>query len=127
MTVTGNTKSANRVPESPAPAIDRYRSQHLKLAERQVATKRGRANVTVDEAESPLAWLARRRGRNGRALIEPHQFQAGASAALASARMRSTIDRRPFERCGVRPSRNRMCSNKASASVSRISFARLPE
>ena len=26
---------------------------------------------------SPLAWLARRRGRNGRALIEPHQFQAG--------------------------------------------------
>jgi len=33
--------------------------------------------VTVDEAESPLAWLARRRGRNGRALIEPHQFQAG--------------------------------------------------
>jgi hypothetical protein len=32
---------------------------------------------TVDEAESPLAWLARRRGRNGRALIEPHQFLAG--------------------------------------------------
>ena len=37
----------------------------------------GRANVTVDEAESPLAWLARRRGRDGRALIEPHQLQAG--------------------------------------------------
>lgn len=40
-------------------------------------TGRGRASVTVDEAESPLAWLARRRGRNGRALVEPHQFQAG--------------------------------------------------
>ena len=28
-------------------------------------------------SESPLAWLARRRGRDGRALIEPHQLQAG--------------------------------------------------
>ena len=33
--------------------------------------------VTVDDAESPLAWLARRRGRDGRTLIEPHQLQAG--------------------------------------------------
>lgn len=33
--------------------------------------------VTVDPAESPLAWLARRRGRDGRALIAPHQFLAG--------------------------------------------------
>ncbi len=31
----------------------------------------------VDEAESPLAWLARRKGRDGRALIEPVQLQAG--------------------------------------------------
>jgi hypothetical protein len=49
----------------------------LELAERQIATGHGRARVTVDEAESPLAWLARRRGRNGRALIESHQFLAG--------------------------------------------------
>ena len=52
-----------------------------RLAERQIATEFGRANVTVDESESPLAWLARRRGRNGRALIEPHQLQAGETAA----------------------------------------------
>ncbi len=70
-------KSANRVGEPQAPAIDRFRGQHLAVAERQIATELGRANVTVDEAESPLAWLARRRGRNGRALIEPHQLQAG--------------------------------------------------
>jgi Domain of unknown function (DUF6456) len=70
-------KSAHRVGEPPTPAIDCYRGQHLELAERQIATELGRANVTVDDAESPLAWLARRRGRNGRALIEPHQFQAG--------------------------------------------------
>jgi hypothetical protein len=47
------------------------------LAERQIATEHGCVQVTVDDSESPLAWLARRRGRNGRALIEPHQFQAG--------------------------------------------------
>jgi hypothetical protein len=63
--------------EPPAPTIDAFRGQHLDVVERQVATEYGRSNVTVDESESPLAWLARRRGRNGRALIEPHQFQAG--------------------------------------------------
>ena len=31
----------------------------------------------MDEAESPLAWLARRKGRDGRALIEPVQLLAG--------------------------------------------------
>ena len=63
--------------EPQAPTIDAFRSQHLDVAERQIATEYGRSNVTIDESESPLAWLARRRGRNGRALIEPHQFQAG--------------------------------------------------
>ncbi len=73
--ITG--KSESRAGEPPTPAIDCYRGQHLDLAERQIATELGRTNVTVDESESLLAWLARRRGRNGRALIEPHQFQAG--------------------------------------------------
>src|SRR5471032_2568656 len=59
------------------PEIDRFRSQHLNLAQRQMATEQGRATVTIDESESPLAWLARRRGRDGRALIEPQQLQAG--------------------------------------------------
>lgn len=76
--MSGNTgKPVGRAGEAPTPAIDCFRSQHLELAERQIATEFGRVSVTVDEAESPLAWLARRRGRNGRALIEPHQFQAG--------------------------------------------------
>jgi hypothetical protein len=70
-------KSISRAPEQHAPEIDRFRGRHLDLAERQIATEHGRAQVTVDESESPLAWLARRRGRSGRALIEPHQFQAG--------------------------------------------------
>jgi hypothetical protein len=47
------------------------------LARRQIVSEFGRTTVTVDESESPLAWLARRRGRDGRALIETHQLQAG--------------------------------------------------
>src|SRR5665213_1270714 len=74
--VSINAKSTARPGESQRPAIDGFRGQHMALAERQIATEHGRAQVTVDDSESPLAWLARRRGRNGRALIEPHQFQA---------------------------------------------------
>ena len=70
-------KSVPAAGEPQRPAIDVFLGQHLELAQRQIATELGRANVTVDDAESPLAWLARRRGRNGRSLIEPHQFQAG--------------------------------------------------
>lgn len=64
-------------PEALRPQIGDFRGRHLALAERQVVTDLGRASVTVDESESPLAWLARRRGRDGRALISPHQLQAG--------------------------------------------------
>lgn len=64
-------------PQPQQPAIDAFRGQHLALAQRQIATERGRASVTVDDSESPLAWLARRRGRDGRAMIDPHQLQAG--------------------------------------------------
>jgi len=65
------------LPLPPRPSIDRFRGRHLALAQRQIATGNGYASVTVDESESPLAWLARRRGRNGRALLDPHQLQAG--------------------------------------------------
>jgi len=70
-------RSAACPPEPPAPDIDCLRAQHLAVAQRPIATEFGRACVVVDESESPLAWLARRRGRNGRALIEAHQLQAG--------------------------------------------------
>jgi hypothetical protein len=70
-------KSTNPMPERPEPAIDAFRRQHLHLAQRQIATELGHASVTVDDAESPLAWLARRRGRDGRAMIEPQQLLAG--------------------------------------------------
>ena len=57
--------------------VDPFRAQHLSLARRLVETPEGPADVAVDEAESPLAWLARRRGRAGEPLIQTVQFQAG--------------------------------------------------
>ena len=57
--------------------IDPLRARHLELGRRQIRDEQGFCDVTVDEAESPLAWLARRKGRDGRALIEPVQLLAG--------------------------------------------------
>lgn len=57
--------------------LDPFLCQHLALARREVDTAAGRTEVAIDDAESPLAWLARRKGRNGRPLIEPVQLQAG--------------------------------------------------
>src|SRR6476659_2338932 len=70
-------KASRRQPQAPQPIVDGFRAQHLALAQRQIVTDLGRTSVIVDETESPLVWLARRRGRDGRALIETHQLQAG--------------------------------------------------
>src|SRR5262249_62372294 len=56
-----------------------------------------------------------------------HRYAAAASAARASERIRSTMERKPFERCGVRCSRKPMPSNSLTASVFRICLALLPE
>ena len=73
--------SAHRSPNARALAedagIDPLRARHLKLGRRMVTGPDGPTAVTVDEGESPLVWLARRKGRSGRALIEPMQLQAG--------------------------------------------------
>jgi hypothetical protein len=52
-------------PEAP------FLAQHLPLE------RLADGEARVDLAESPLAWLRRRRGRDGAALIEEHAFQAG--------------------------------------------------
>jgi len=74
---SGKGKRRSRRPQAPDPAVDRFRAQHLALDRRQIEGPAGRAAVTVDELESPLVWLARRRARDGAGLIEPHQLQAG--------------------------------------------------
>jgi hypothetical protein len=65
------------LPPALAPEVDRFRAQHLSLAQGAVQTEHGRRAVVVDEQESPLAWLARRRGRDGKPLVAAHQLQAG--------------------------------------------------
>ena len=55
--------------------VDPFRAQHLDITQRKLNVSDGMA--TIDDAESPLAWLARRKGRDGRLLIAPVQLQAG--------------------------------------------------
>ncbi len=58
-----------------AASIDRYRAQHLSLID-GVGPEVG-VGAKFDESESPLIWLSRRKGVDGRPLIETHQLQAG--------------------------------------------------
>lgn len=60
-----------------ASGIDPHRARHLDLATREIMTGEGVARVLVNDSESPLAWLARRKGRDGRAMIDQNQFIAG--------------------------------------------------
>ena len=66
-----------RSESAPADGIDAFRTQHLDLATREIMTETGAISVLVNDSESPLAWLARRKGRDGRAMISPNQFIAG--------------------------------------------------
>lgn len=71
------TAKPSAVPEPPCADVAPERARHLRLGMCTIETEFGKTTVTVDESESPLGWLARRRGRDGRALIEPHQLLAG--------------------------------------------------
>jgi hypothetical protein len=59
-------------------AGDPFRAQHQ---ERRLApadpAKPGGQTLTVDDAESPLAWLRRRKDKSGGAMISDAQFEAG--------------------------------------------------
>src|SRR5262245_1931374 len=64
------------MPQALYPIVGAFRAQHLVLSQQQIETDLGRVSV-IDEIESPLGWLARRLGRDGRPLIEVHQLQSG--------------------------------------------------
>ena len=57
--------------------VNAFRAQHLSLARRLIETPHGPADVLVDDAESPLARLAKHKGRDGEPLIQNVQLQAG--------------------------------------------------
>ena len=70
-------KTAVRRVEHSAEAVDNFRAQHLDISTREIMTENGVVSVMVNDSESPLAWLARRKGRDGRTMISPNQFVAG--------------------------------------------------
>ena len=53
--------------------IDPWLAQHKPLRRAEA----GEAQVLVDEAESPLAWLARRKGKDGLPLVDAACLEAG--------------------------------------------------
>ena len=72
------TRSRPRGAESAPPdGIDAFRARHLDVATREIITETGALSVLVNDGESPLAWLARHKGRDGRTMISPNQFIAG--------------------------------------------------
>jgi hypothetical protein len=66
---------AEMAPKADDP-VGPFRAQHLSLARRSIVGPDGPVDVAVDESESPIAWLARRKGRDGQPLIAPVQLQA---------------------------------------------------
>lgn len=54
-----------------------FQSQHQARAARVIDFEGAKRPAIVNEAESPLAWLANRKDKNGVALLAPFQFQAG--------------------------------------------------
>ncbi len=65
---------------------NRFQRRHLDLERRSVDGADGTIEVLANAAESPLAWLRRRRGADGRPLIDDAAFAAGE-------RLRADIDR----------------------------------
>ncbi len=54
-----------------------FRARHGTISKRIQEIDGCTALVQFDESESPLAWLARRRDRNGKPMIDAIQFAAG--------------------------------------------------
>jgi hypothetical protein len=74
---TSNKAAVRRADPLIADAVDNFRGQHLDISTREIMTENGVVSVMVNDSESPLAWLARRKGRDGRTMISSNQFVAG--------------------------------------------------
>lgn len=56
-------------------AADPFRAQHAEYERR--APEKGAPPVLINNAESPLGWLARRKDRTGKPFLDPTQVEAG--------------------------------------------------
>lgn len=69
-------KSAARR-QSPENNIDPFQAQHRLSARRQIRLGSEEIVVEVNDGESPLGWLRRRKGGDGKPLLSESQFEAG--------------------------------------------------
>ena len=76
-TRTGGRAASGRSKQASRAEVGGFRAQHLDLAVHEIMTDGGIARVLMNDSESPLAWLARRKGRDGRAMIDANQYVAG--------------------------------------------------
>ena len=76
-TSAGRAFLARRQASRSGTAVDPFLAQHADPASAVVQRPEGPVAVHLDHAESPLAWLARRKGRDGEPLIRGHQLAAG--------------------------------------------------
>jgi len=94
ITDAGQARLRRLASASSAHEVSGFIGQHLDIG---VTHERKSQTVQVmDESESPLAWLVRRKGKNGQTLISPVQFQAGerlrADMTLAAMLPRTTAN-----------------------------------
>lgn len=61
----------------PTGTVDGFRRQHMTLGHMICETPEGRARTLVNQTESPLGWLMRRRGKDGTPLLDRRQVEAG--------------------------------------------------
>lgn len=63
--------------QSPENSIDPFQAQHRLSARRQIRVGSEEVVVEVNDGESPLGWLRRRKGGDGKPLLSESQFEAG--------------------------------------------------
>lgn len=98
VTAPGHARLARLAAASTGDDIGPFRRQHGGIARRagDADAPAREPGALVNDAESPLAWLARRKGRDGQPLVTPAQFLAGerlrADFTFAQLAPRMTVD-----------------------------------
>ncbi len=73
----GMAKKGAARTQSPENNIDPFQAQHRLSTRRQIRLGSEEIVVEVNDGESPLGWLRRRKGGDGKPLLSESQFEAG--------------------------------------------------